>query len=188
MSYNRLMRAAVIGPQNTGKSTFIKDFTAAHPEYTSPTRTYRDVVEERGLLINQLTGRESQELIRDFLFEQVQTNTLINVIFDRTVLDNYVYTKVAEGNGGIDAAFVKETWNMSAAALKHLDILFFIPTTASISLVDDHLRDTDVAFIDAVNREFVDALLRTRLLSPIEICVLAGSREARVIEAKHCLG
>lgn len=182
------MRVAVIGPQNTGKSTFINDFVAAHPEYTSPTRTYRDVVTERGLLINQLTGRESQTLIRDFLFEQVQSNTVTNVIFDRTVLDNYVYTKVAEGKGGVDAAFVEETWNMSVSALEYLDMLFFIPTTASISLVDDHLRDTDVAFIDAVNREFIDALLRIRLLSRIEICVLAGSREARVMEAKHCLG
>ena len=182
------MRVAVIGPQNTGKSTFIKDFITAHPEYTSPTRTYRDVVAERGLHINQLTGRESQELIRDFLIDQVATNTLQHVIFDRTVIDNYVYTKIAEGNGGIDAAFVTDTWHKSIEALRHLDMLFFVPTAASISLVNDELRDTDVAFIDAVNREFKDVLLKIRTLSPIEICVLAGSREARVIEAKHCLG
>lgn len=182
------MRVAVIGPQNTGKSTFINDFVTAHPSYTAPTRTYRDVVTERGLEINQLTGRESQKLIRDFLLDQVKTNTLDDVIFDRTVIDNYVYTKIAENKGGIDAAFVQETWDVSIEALQYLDMLFFIPTAASITLIDDELRDTDVAFIDAVNREFIDSLLKIRTLSPIEICVLSGSREERVREAKHCLG
>lgn len=182
------MRVAVIGPQNTGKSTFIKDFVAAHPSYTAPTRTYRDIVAERGLQINQLTGRESQELIRDFLFDQVKTNSLSDVIFDRAVIDNYVYTKIAEGKGGINPLFVQETWDLSVEALQYLDMLFFIPTAASISLVDDELRDTDVAFIDAVNREFIDSLLKIRTLSNIEICVLAGTREERVLEAKRCLG
>jgi hypothetical protein len=140
------------------------------------------------LKINQLTGRESQELIRDFLIEQVETNTFKDVIFDRTVIDNYVYTKLADGSGEIDSAFVNETWEKSIESLAYLDMLFFIPTAASISLVDDEMRDTDVAFIDAVNREFIDALLRIRSLSPIPICVLAGTREERVREAKNCLG
>lgn len=182
------MRVAVIGTQNTGKSTFIADFIAAHPSYTSPTRTYRDVVRERGLSINQLTGRESQTLIREFLEEQVKTNTLADVLFDRTVIDNYVYTKVAEGKGGIDAAFVADSWKRAVDSLAYLDMLFFIPTAASISLADDSLRDTDTAFIDAVNREFIESLLRIRKDSDMPICVITGTREERVREAVRCLG
>ena len=60
------MRIAVIGPQNTGKSTFIKDFLNEFSHYTTPEETYRTVIEDKDLAVNQKTSLESQKEIRDF--------------------------------------------------------------------------------------------------------------------------
>lgn len=42
-------KIAVIGPQNTGKSTFVKDFVNAFPEFKTPLETYRDVVKKNNI-------------------------------------------------------------------------------------------------------------------------------------------
>jgi signal recognition particle receptor subunit beta len=43
------MKIAVIGPQNTGKSTFVKDFLLEFPAYKTTQKTYRDIVTENNL-------------------------------------------------------------------------------------------------------------------------------------------
>ena len=95
------MRIAVIGPQNTGKSTFINDFLKEFPHYTTPQETYRSVIEFEELTVNQKTNLESQKKIRDFIFGQLRQNTNYNIIFDRCMIDNYVYTYVQYEKGEI---------------------------------------------------------------------------------------
>ncbi len=74
------MRIAVIGPQNTGKSTFVQDFLKEFSHYKTTERTYRNVIEEKGLDVNQLSGLESQKEIREFIFEQMRGNNEYNII------------------------------------------------------------------------------------------------------------
>lgn len=76
------MRLAVIGPQNTGKSTFIKDFIKAFPNYKTPQKTYRDVISKRKLSINQKSTEKNQKIIRDFLYKQISENKQSNILFD----------------------------------------------------------------------------------------------------------
>lgn len=178
------MKIAIVGPQNTGKSTFLADLLKVYPNYTTPTTTYRDLVIEKGLRINQETGEESQRAIRDFLYRQATENTATDVFFDRSVIDNYVYTALAVERGTASAALRDETYTMMLEAFRSLDRLFFIPTAVSITLHDDLLRDIDTQFIDATNHCFIETLLRVVRESPIAIDVISGDREERVRKAR----
>lgn len=174
------MRLAVIGPQNTGKSTFIEDFVGQFEKYKTPVETYRDVIRENNLDINQKATEATQKIIRDFLFEQITKNTKPNILFDRCVIDNYVYSLALYDEGKVSLEFLNETFNMIMKHLEFLDGLIFIPTAVSVKLVDDNLRDIDTKFIDKVNRLFTKTLFLIAKQKPTEIFVVSGSREERM--------
>jgi nicotinamide riboside kinase len=181
------MRIAVIGPQNTGKSTFIKDFLLAFPTYVTPTETYRDIVREKGLTINRETTEESQRAIRDFLFTQTREFPGTDVIFDRCVIDNYVYTKAQHEKGLLRHEFVVETEQVMRDSLSGIEVIFLIPTAAGVAFVDDELRDTDRGFADHANTLFIDTLLRLRSDIPHRIITVSGPREMRIERARRAL-
>jgi len=178
------MRLAVIGPQNTGKSTFIKDFLEHFPEYTTPTETYRDVIQKNNLEINQKGSEENQRMIRDFLFNQITNNKESKILFDRCVIDNYIYSLALHDSGVVSTEFLYETFNLVLKHLEHLDGLIFIPTAVSIKLVDDKLRDTDVKYVDKINRLFTKTLFLITKQKPIEIFVISGDPQERIALTK----
>lgn len=182
------MRIAVIGPQNTGKSTFVEDFLAAHPHYSTSNATYRDVVTDMGLEINQKTGEASQRAIRDFLEAQTRLFPGEHVIFDRCVIDNWVYTKAAALKGNVSEAFLIETEGVMRSCLRDFETILFIPTVSGVKLVDDELRDIDRDFIDVVNRLYIDLLFRLRTEIPHKVITITGSRDERVRIAREALG
>lgn len=181
------MRIAVIGPQNTGKSTFVSDFLKEFPHYNSPSKTYRDVIEENKLDVNQLTSLESQKQIRDFMFEQMRNNNEYNVIFDRCMIDNYIYTYVQYEKGQIEKWFVEETEAMMLATLQEADVYLFIPTAVSVPLVADATRDIDTAYIDTVNHHFLRVILDLSRKHNITVKVISGSRKDRIDQVKKII-
>jgi len=176
------MKIAVIGPQNTGKSTFINDFLNKFDSYKTPEENYRDLVNRKGLSINQKTTEESQRLIRDFIYEQLLNNKEDRIIFDRCIIDNYIYTLAQVEKGLIREGFLKETENMMYASLSYIDSLIFIPTSASVQIVDDNFRDTDTMFIDYINKMFIETLLDISSKNPIKIITITGDRDSRIQE------
>ena len=174
------MRLAVIGPQNTGKTTFIKDFIKAFPQYKTPKETYRDLVKKNKLKINRETDQETQRAIRDFLFNQIKNFQGENVIFDRAMLDNYVYSLAQHQLGNIKKKFINETKKVMYASLNHIDRLIFIPTAADIVLISDKLRDINRPYIDHINKLFLEEILELARQSPIPVWVITGSRETRL--------
>ena len=174
------MRIAVIGPQNTGKSTFIKDFIKAFPHYKTPKETYRNVVNKQNLKINQKTSEGSQKAIRDFLFDQVKNFQGENVIFDRCLLDNYVYTLAQYLKGKIDKKFLNQTKRMMRTSLTHIDRLVLIPTAVGVELVVDKLRDTDKLYIDNINKLFIEEIIEFARNNPTPIWVISGDRKTRI--------
>ena len=181
------MRIAVIGPQNTGKSTFVADFLKEFSTYATPTETYRDMVKRKGLAINQKTNEESQRLIRDFLAEQVAEDKTKDILFDRCVLDNYVYTYAQYEKGLIDEAFLRESEKVMYKNLDDLDVLILIPTAVSVPLVNDTLRDTDTVFIDRINCIFLETLFTVAHRSMVKIIAIAGTREQRIAQVHKSL-
>jgi predicted ATPase len=181
------MRLTVTGPQNTGKTTFIKDFLSAFPGYFSPKETYRDVIRNNRLKVNRETTQQSQKLIRDFLYQQIFKNKKKNVIFDRCVLDNLVYSYYQYELGKFSKKFIDESEKMMFDSLKRLDVLIFIPTGVSVPLKEDYLRDTDVQFIDSINRLFVSMILEVARKSKIKIAVVTGNRKLRIDQIKKLI-
>ncbi len=181
------MRIAVIGPQNTGKSTFIKDFLDEFPHYSTPEETYRTVIESKSLQVNQKTSLESQKEIRDFIFGQIRQNTKYNIIFDRCMIDNYVYTYVQYEEGAIPKWFVEETESMMIDTLRTVDMYLFIPTAIAVPLVADATRDITASYIDTVNNQFLRILFELARKHHITIKVISGGRDERLNQVKKLI-
>ena len=126
------MRIAISGTACQGKSTLVKDFLEQWPSYTTPEKTYRDIIAENKLEHSSETNKETQRKILDFQIEEQQKYRKgDNVLFDRCPLDNLVYSMWAceqEGND-IDEEFVSSCLPLVRESFRNLDIIFFVPIT-----------------------------------------------------------
>lgn len=151
------MKIAVVGTQCIGKSTFIKDFLKKWPMYSTPEKTYRDVVKEKNIPINKTGSEESQQVILDFLVDQsMSCSKDENVIFDRCVLDNLAYSSWLHLNDKVSEKFLDKTRILVRESLKFFDIIFFLPLTkmSPVELVEDGVRDTDPVYREEIDNIF----------------------------------
>ena len=153
------MRIAICGTANIGKSTLIKDFLNEWNMYGREVRSYRDVLNEKGLPHSKNTTKESQKAILDYMVDTLKEfKKGDKVIFDRCPLDNLVYSMWAmsqEGND-IDEDFVDECIPIVREALTNLDIIFFLPITKfnKIDIVENGERETDQKYIKEIDNFF----------------------------------
>lgn len=153
------MRIAISGTACQGKSTLIKDFKEKWPSYTSPDKTYRDVITEQNLDHSSTTNKKTQMAILDFMIDELQkTAKGDKVIFDRCPLDNIVYSIWAEAkkDSDIDDAFIKKCMTLVSESLRFIDMILFVPITkvAPVELEEDDLRDTNEEFIEEIDNIF----------------------------------
>ena len=164
------MKIAVCGSQNTGKSTFIKDFITKWPMYKQPEKSYRDFLKEKNIKINTEGNQESQNLILNALIDQAmayprEENTFL--IYDRCPLDNLAYTfwlnfykpdKVSE-------KFLRTTVDLVKNSLKFFDIIFFTPISASSPIPYLDNKNNPHRSLDATFREEINNILQGFLIS-----------------------
>lgn len=153
------MRIAISGSANLGKSTLIKDFLQEWPNYGFEVKTYRDVLNEKGLPHSKQTTKESQKAILDYMTETLKEfKDGDKVIFDRCPLDNLVYSMwaMSQEDNDIDEDFIDECIPLVREALINLDIIFFIPMTKhnKIEVEDDGFRETDETYIKEIDSFF----------------------------------
>ena len=151
------MRIAISGTANTGKTTLVKAFLKEWGNYTTPDKTYRDLLEDS--THSKETSKELQWDILNFFIDQIQQYEKGDkVILDRCPLDNLVYSMWAydKGEGDIDEDFIKKCIPLVRETLKLYDIIFFIPITkvSPITIVEDGTRDTDPLYIKEVDSIF----------------------------------
>ena len=152
MSQTKLSKIGVIGTQCVGKSTFIDDMIIQWPQLTKPEKTYRDLIKEKKLVINQKGNKKSQEHILNFLVDEAMANYgKKKMIFDRTPIDNLVYSLwlYEKGLGDIDEAFIDKCVKQVREAVKFYSVIFYIPLT----------RENDVLLQSKENRD-VDPIYR----------------------------
>ena len=151
----KLNKIGIIGTQCVGKTTLIQDMKEKWPMFESPERTYRDLVKEKKLPVNKQGTKDSQELILNFLVDEAMASYgKKKIIFDRTPLDNLVYTLwlYDKGVSDIDEAFVDKTVAQVRQAMKFYSVIFYLP----------FCRENDCALTESPNRD-VDPQYRSEI-------------------------
>jgi predicted ATPase len=152
------MKIAVIGTQCVGKSTYIKDFLKKWPMYTTPDKSYRDILKEKNLPHSANATSDTQVVILNFLIDQVtQYSKEDNVIFDRSVLDCLAYSSWLNLKGKLSDELLDQQRILVRETLRLYDVLFFLPITkvSPVDIKDDGFRD-----IDPIFREEIDFIFK----------------------------
>lgn len=173
------MKIALIGSQASGKSFLIEQFLKEWPMYKKPQKTYRDIIKEKNLPINKQGTKESQREILNALVDEAQfaaSSEDKHIIFDRCVVDNIAYTlwHYAKDTPGFDSEFVIDSKTIAAFALKHLDVIFYIPARKEIPIEEKENRETDEVYREEIDNIF-DSLVtsyekNTGAFFPLEDC------------------
>jgi hypothetical protein len=153
------MKIAVIGTQNTGKTTYINDFLSKWTMFKKPETTYRDIIKEKNLPHSKEGTEESQNLILNAMVDEIINSSKDeNVIFDRCVLDVLAYTTWLCINEKVSPTFVDKQRLIVRETLRLYDILFFIPLTKAakieIEKKEDGARDTDPVYREEIDNIF----------------------------------
>lgn len=159
------MKIAIIGAQNTGKTTLVEEFIKQWPMYKRPEKTYRDFIKDENIVLNKNGTAESQKKILNALIDEVQTAVATGeefLIFDRSVVDNVAYSlwHHAKGTEGFSREYIIDTQSLAALSLKYYDVIFYLPIRSEIPLEDKETRDIDVAY-----REEIDNIYQALLSS-----------------------
>jgi hypothetical protein len=151
----KLNKIGIIGTQCVGKTTLVQDMKQKWPVFESPTRTYRDLIKEKKLPINKQGTKESQELILNFLVDEAMASYgKKKMIFDRTPLDNLVYSLwlFDKNLTNIDEKFIDKCVIQVREALKFYSVIFYLP----------FCKENDCALTEATNRD-IDPVYRSEI-------------------------
>lgn len=192
----------VLGTQNTGKSTFIRDirkrYDGTSNDILQVGTDYREKITEKGLTINRNGSLECQKVIMDTLLEQLdiigKSPVGKNYIMDRTPIDAYVYTYYLYKHKpglGITTEDIHDMFLKAESSIGKYDILIFLDLDKcdNVKVVDDRFRDTNIEYrkeIDRIFKEFIDS---TRQKSKgILISDICGDREERIRKFEDKVG
>lgn len=148
------MRIAIVGSQGSGKSHLIEEFLQKWPMYKKSERSYRDLIKERNITINQEGNEESQKIILNALIDEVQQTTGDFLIFDRCVVDNIAYTLWLNAHDKVSDKFVVDCKFLALQTIKLFDIIFYLPLRKEITLQDKETRDSDPKFREEIDNIF----------------------------------
>ena len=151
------MRIAFSGTGNSGKSTLLKSFLYTWKNYSTPEKTYRDIIEEKNLDHSSKTTTKTQKEILNFMVDELQSNEKDEKIaYDRCPLDNIVYSMWCHGKDikGFTKKFVTTQINIMKETMRHLDIIFLCRFDKTQAVEDDGFRDIDKDFITEVDNIF----------------------------------
>lgn len=168
------MRIAICGCQGSGKSHLIQEFLNRWPMYKKSEKSYRDLIKDRNISINQEGNEESQKIILNALIDEVQQTTGDFLIFDRCVVDNIAYTLWLNAHDKASDKFVIDCKFLALQTIKLFDIIFYIPLRKEITLQDKETRDSDPKFreeIDNIFKALVTSYEKgTGAFFPVEDC------------------
>ena len=139
------MRICISGTSGQGKSTFIKDFLEEWPMYTTPDTSYRDELKRTH---SKKTNEDIQwKILNTMLDEQQKYGSEDYVLYDRSTLDNIVYTLWAHAKDPkkVSEKFVNKCIPLVRESFKLIDIVFFMPIT-KYGVVDHNSKVNNFKF------------------------------------------
>ena len=151
------MRIAISGTSNVGKTTLLRDFLKEWPSYSTSEGSYRDDI--KGDDHSKGTNKATQWKILNSMIDQLMASSKEdNVVYDRSLLDNIVYSMWSfdKGEGDIDGKFIKKCIGLVKESIKFYDVIFFIPITKAspIEAKKDGTRETDPFYIKEIDSIF----------------------------------
>ena len=191
-----MCRIGITSAQNMGKTTLINDMIKQWPNFKAAGNSYREKAkQDKSVKLNKEGSEESQIIIRDALIDDLQQydRKKDNVIHDRTLIDNLVYSMWLNANGKVSDLFIEQQVPIIKQALTYYDIIFFIPMMANynIPIVPsvDGQRELDPVFREEIDNIFKAVLMDYwrkdgRTFFPNEDCPALievwGTREERI--------
>lgn len=178
------MLCAVIGTQNVGKSTFVRDFLKELEVFSSPTIDYRGIVLSRGLKLNREGNAYSQNVLFNFILKDTLNYAAqsINTILDRSIIDAHVYTiwlyRNRKENSGVTIQDIENQFSVIVENIGKYDRIFYIPLDKcdDIEIEDDKFRDTDPQYRKEVDEIFKEVINKLNL----NVVKIFGTREERI--------
>lgn len=146
-----------MGSACSGKTTLIQQFLSTWSKYSLSTKTYRDVLKEKQLPTNKQGTEESQRIILDSLVQEIDDASVdkdSNIVFDRCVIDNVVYTLWLYQYGKVSQDFVIETKYKARNAVGKYDVLFYTPRSEHFKIEERENRETDLNYITEIDNIF----------------------------------
>jgi len=126
------MRIAISGSACQGKSTLIDDIIKKWPMYKRSDESYRKIIKEENIPLNDQVTEDGQWRILNCLLNDIQKTSKDDyVLFDRCPLDNLVYSLWANSKNSsqISDEFIKKCIPLIKETMHSLDIIFFTPIT-----------------------------------------------------------
>tara|TARA_R100000808_G_C2154655_1_gene165813 strand:+ start:5381 stop:6112 length:732 start_codon:yes stop_codon:yes gene_type:complete len=157
------MRLQISGTASQGKSTFLNDFLQEWPEYKTPNKTYRDLLNGKH---SKKTDKDIQWRILNCMVDEIITHGEGDkVIYDRGPIDNIAYTVWcnSKGVGEVDDAFVEKCLPLLRETNKFLDIIFYIPITGVATVEHDTEKfgeSVKEGLTDDEHREEIDHIFK----------------------------
>jgi predicted ATPase len=183
------MRIAISGASNSGKSTLINSFLRRWPMYSTPMKSYRDILKEHNLEHSTKTNEETQLLILDSMMKvQEGFKSTDNIIFDRCTWDNLVYTLVANSYDQVSDEVTAASISFVKESMKNIDIIFWLEYDSDIKVLDNGTRDTNTDYIKEVDGVFKQLYehysndLETDIFYPKEDCPAIIPVEGKTVD------
>lgn len=161
------MRIAISGTANQGKTTLINDFLKTWPNYTTESKSYRELLKEKKLPHSKKATKDGQWKILNLMVEELaKYKKEDNVLFDRCPLDNLVYSLwcFEKKQGKIDEKFISKCIPVVRESYKHLDMIFFLPITkaAPVPIQENGTRETDEVYVKEIDALFKSVIMHYR--------------------------
>jgi predicted ATPase len=183
------MRIAISGASNSGKSTLINSFLRRWPMYSTPMKSYRDILKEHNLEHSTKTNEETQLLILDSMMKvQEGFKSTDNIIFDRCTWDNLAYTLVANSYEQVSDEVTAASISFVKESMKNIDIIFWLEYDSDIKVLDNGTRDTNTDYIKEVDGVFKQLYehysndLETDIFYPKEDCPAIIPVEGKTVD------
>lgn len=169
------MRIGISSCQNNGKTTLVQAIQKLWPMHKTPEKTYRDLIKEKNLKLNETGTQESQEIIREALRQCAIDNSKEKyIVHDRTILDNLAYSVYLSERGQLSDDFLADSINMTRDTLKMFDIIFWLPLNPNIKIIEQENRSTNEEYrqdIDFIFETMINTYKESAgLIFPLEDC------------------
>ena len=129
------MRIAVSGAHGTGKSTLIAAFVDRRPEYVFEPEAYETLADDVGLTASEGPTLEGLDALLDHTLSALASHEPgACVIFERSPVDYLAYAAATRRSWprGLSRDFVRARTSQVTEALRHLDLIAFVPVSTAI--------------------------------------------------------